>query len=338
MNFSVRSLLTLATILFPMVVATPVALAQKNDTPPVTTCPEGGKGSTGVLGIPSGARTRDLDVLGTCIVSKTGKYTFGAVNVKNGGALLFDDAAVEFEATSILIQGGGTVQTGKTLGAPAPIAVNQVVIRLLGDRPTVPILNPLVSLSDNVCTTITKGIAVQAGGTLSLFGKRGVATDDGLSAKIGGPNLGSVSWTYLAEPAGPADPYQKAQKDTLVKVPVAAGGELVIWTEKDVSTDWKGGDWIVIGTTSYSPFESEFVKISMIEKVGGRTKITLDPTTPLLYYHFGSADPGRPGPLNKDADKTTNFGVDERAEVGLISRNVKLTAKMPNWKTGMATV
>ena len=211
-----------------------------------------------------------------------------------------------------------------------PIAANQVVIRLLGDRPTE--ISPLKSLSDDACTTITKGIAVQAGGTLSLFGKRGVAPDDGRSAAIGGPNLGTVSWTYLAEPAGPA-----AQQTSLAKIgaPVKAGGEVVIYTAADVSADWKVGDWIVIGTTSFSPFESEFVKIGAIDPDGGRAKITLDSTTPLRHYHFGGPDPGRPStdPANANADKATNFGVDERAEVGLITRNVKLTAKLPNWKT-----
>ena len=100
----------------------------------------------------------------------------------------------------------------------------------------------------------------------------------------------------------------------------------------DVSADWQGGDWIAVGTTSFSPFETEFVQIKNI--VG--TTITLN--QPLKYYHFGSLAPdtgssttckdtsGRllPAAFCDGADK--NYGVDERAEVGLISRNVTLTS------------
>jgi hypothetical protein len=100
----------------------------------------------------------------------------------------------------------------------------------------------------------------------------------------------------------------------------------------DVRADWQPGDWIVIGTASFTPFETEFVQIKTI--VG--TKITLNQR--LKYYHFGSLAPdtglsttckdtsGRalPAALCEGSDK--NYGVDERAKVELISRNIILTS------------
>lgn len=323
MNLSARTLLTVAVVACAMLAGAPAAHAQKKGN--ALKCPLNGDSE---LKIPSNTAT-DLDVVGTCIVKKAGTYKFDEVNVKSDGKLLFADAAIEFEAASILIHDRGTVQTGTNEGSPTPIANNQLVIRLVGERPTTGI-DPYRSLSDDACTTITKGIAVKAGGTLRLLGKRGVVADSNASANIGGANPGSASWTYLAEPAGP-DKYQTSTAK--IGAEVAKGGELVIYTAADVSAEWKPGDWIVIGTTSFSPFESEFVKIGAIGKDGARTKITLDATTPLRHYHFGGADPGRPSSLNAAAGKTTNYGVDERAEVGLVTRNVKLTAKMPNWRT-----
>ncbi len=310
------------------------AFAQRNNK---ISCPVNGRET---LQIPAD-KDKDLEVgPGKCVVSTAGTYAFDSVRILDQGALVFDDAKIEFEATSIVVQSGGTMQTGTTVGAPTPISRNQLVIRLTGDRPDNG--NPYVPVSDDVCTAMTKGIGVQSGGTLSLLGAKGVAPADRRSAQIGGPNPGSVSWTYLAEPAGPVR-YQypdavAAQANPLrLGAPVEAGGHSVLYLAADVTASWKPDDWIVVATTSFSPYESEFVKIRSIEKVsptrtsGAMTKITLDLATPLVHYHFGGKDPGRPGPDNATAAASRNFGVDERAEVGLISRNVKLTAKVTPW-------
>ena len=45
---------------------------------------------------------------------------------------------------------------------------------------------------------------------------------------------------------------------------------------------------------------------------------------PLTYYHFGGPDPGEPAAGNYHATRDTNWGVDERAEVGLVTRNIEL--------------
>src|SRR5438552_12051053 len=68
--------------------------------------------------------------------------------------------------------------------------------------------------------------------------------------------------------------------------------------------DWKKGDAIVLASTDFDPHQAERRTISSIS---GKV-ITLDQK--LEYMHYGQV----------------TFGVDERAEVGMLSRNVKIQA------------
>src|SRR6187431_765839 len=68
--------------------------------------------------------------------------------------------------------------------------------------------------------------------------------------------------------------------------------------------DWKKGDEIVVASTDYDPHQAERRTISSIS---GKV-ITLDQK--LEYMHYGQV----------------TFGVDERAEVGMLSRNIHLQA------------
>jgi hypothetical protein len=159
----------------------------------------------------------------------------------------------------------------------------------------------------------SKGILVKPGGKLVLNGVKGV------------PESG-VSWTHLSAPAGPIVPGAKVQ----------SGGTKTLKLAKDVTQGaaaWKANDWIAVATTSFSPFETEFVQIDTLKAEGGGTTVTLKQD--LKHYHFGSADPGKPSADNYGAGPEKNYGVDERAEVGLISRSIKLTAQTdtdnPTW-------
>jgi hypothetical protein len=160
-----------------------------------------------------------------------------------------------------------------------------------------------------------KGIELQKGGSLHLFGAKGVAPL-------------SVNWTALSKPAGPKA-YQQAGIG--ITAPVADQGESTLYLAADVtkggSSGWQVGDWIVVATSSFSPFESEFVQIAGLQSSGSGSVVTL--AQPLRHYHFGRADPGLPSDANYNADASTNFGVDERSEVGLISRSITFTASTP---------
>jgi cell migration-inducing and hyaluronan-binding protein len=70
------------------------------------------------------------------------------------------------------------------------------------------------------------------------------------------------------------------------------------------ASEWRVGDEIVLASTDFNPRQAERRHIAAIR----RDTITLD--EPLTYMHFGRI----------------TFGVDERGEVGLLTRNIKIQA------------
>ena len=256
------------------------------------------------------------------------------IRVERGGELLVPDETrkadakkINISATAIFIKDGGAFQVG-------PLANNRLALIFTGPRPAQVVVDP--DGPDDPCPSahFDKGIEVCQGGTLNLLGTKGV------------PALGGTTWTYLSAPAGDPAKYGAidmqsgaidmqpghAHTPTKVAAPVRQPDAQTIQIATDVSAEWQPGDWIVIGTTSFSPFEAEFVQIKTI--VG--TRITLN--QPLKYYHFGGPTPDTglsttckdtsaralPAALCDGSDK--NHDVDERAEVELISRNIKLTS------------
>ena len=104
-----------------------------------------------------------------------------------------------------------------------------------------------------------------------------------------------VSWTHLSQPAGPAK-YQNNNKENHAAVKVETDARTLLLA-KDVTdglNPWRPNDWLVVATTSFSPFETEFVQIQSVVPSGTGSKVTLKPGNELKYYHFGSADPGVP--------------------------------------------
>ena len=70
------------------------------------------------------------------------------------------------------------------------------------------------------------------------------------------------------------------------------------------ASGWKVGDEIVLASTDFNPRQAERRHITRIR----RNRITLD--EPLEYMHFGEI----------------TYGVDERGEVGMLTRNIKVQA------------
>ena len=249
------------------------------------------------------------------------------VRVERGGELLVPDETqkadakkINISATAIFIKDGGVFQIG-------PLTNNRLTLTFTGPRSAQAVFDPDGPNDPCPSAHFDKGIEVCRGGTLNLLGTKGV------------PALGGTPWTYLSAPAGDPAKYgainmQPGHTPTPTKVapPVTQPDAQTIQITADVSADWQPGDWIVIGTTNFSPLETEFVQIKTI--VG--TTLTLN--QPLKYYHFGSLAPdtglsatckdtsGRalPGDFCDGSDK--NYGVDERAEVELISRNIIVTS------------
>ncbi|MBV8073686.1 MAG: G8 domain-containing protein [Acidobacteriaceae bacterium] len=249
-----------------------------------------------------------------------GNETVGAITINTGGALVLSAASAAksnptLTTTGIDIAFGGSLLLG---GASCPVGSadpqTQVTITFTGTKPQTcgtPDNDPATK-----CAGYVKGIQVENGGTLRLYGQKGT-----------GPN--GVNWTFLTQPAGPSA-YNSSSQNYIgnVLAPVTSAA-----TELHLAADvtagpgaWKKNDWIAVATTSFSPWEIEFVQIAADpQKEGAGSKLEL--AQPLNFYHFGGPDPGDPSTdANFHAGAGLNYGVDERAEVGLISRNIVLTS------------
>ena len=256
--------------------------------------------------------TKDLRVKGPCTVGK-GTYTFKNVHIYDGGVLTFTDADIAFTAASIEIDNTGSLLAG-TKDAPIGIA-GQLTITFVGSRPNTCELVDEVDAHHDWCG---KGILVSPGGTLKLFGAKGAAAS-------------GVNWTHLAAAAGPSIPGAKVQ----------SAGAKTLTLARDVTQGpgrWKKDDWVAVATTSFSPFETEFVQLASDATLDVDKTSKVELVQSLKYYHFGGLDPGHPSSDNYNGAKSKaeyNYGVDERAEVGLITRSIKLTAAVdaaePHW-------
>ena len=246
-------------------------------------------------------------------------FRFRQITVAKNGALCVRDS--ELAGTHLVVEVGeiivhGTLEIGSKaapIGSSNP--ANKVTIKFTGIA-----LIPKVEEVAQACPDpeFRRGLQLCEGGVLRLFGNKGAPAEN--SRRL--DDTGKVSWTYLSEPAG--DPCRfgpNSGAGSPVRIEncagIGIGGKTIKLAEK---VDWQRGDWIVIATSSFSPFETEFAKIESIDAT--RTLLTLE--EPLVYYHFGGADPGPPSPANFNAGQDKNWGVDERAEVGLISRNIEL--------------
>lgn len=238
--------------------------------------------------------------------SFTGTAGLGYITINAGGTLtLPDQQGLKVDTWGISVSGALLAGSG-----PQPVR-NEITLNFtdttVAGTPPMP-----------------KGLSVLDGGTLRLHGRAGVAK----------PGTRARSWTHLAAPAGPPALYGP---NLGVGAPVGASGATVLQVADAV--DWRKGQWIVVAGTDFSPDSAEFVRLHSVvcgTATGAGCTLTLDPATPLKNYHYGGQAPGR-GPKAFGNGVAQNYGVDERAEVGLISRNIRLTASVPATGTGTAT-
>ncbi len=250
----------------------------------------------------------------------TGSNSLGTVTINSTGILYFpDNGPLSVNTAGMLVSNGGILRVGTAKCPSGNNAISdQIVINFTGNPPQ---------------QAIPKGITVMSGGALSMYGERGTPLDTYATG---------VSWTYLAAPAGPSVPGAKVQSAGATSIQVQG------------VVDWITNDWIVIAPTDFTPDGGEFVQISSPgPSYNSTTGITTIPLIQSLQnYHFGG-----PAPDNKTDDSnckdpkgnllpasfcetaTQNYGVDERAEVGLVTRNIKLTstqADLAFWAPGVA--
>ncbi|MGO9451081.1 MAG: G8 domain-containing protein [Candidatus Binataceae bacterium] len=229
-----------------------------------------------------------------------GAGALGTVTIQSGGTLVFLDQSDSIEVGSIIVETGGTLQIG---AKTCPIQKSdQIQIIFTGGEGA------------------SKGIDVKAGATLRMWGSRGNTA------------FGNVSWAHLSTPAGPTT----FSKENKVASPVPGGAEMID-VDKALPS-WKVGDWIVVAGTDFAPDSSEIVQIAAItvNAKAGTTAITT--MQPLVNYHFGGSSPTcatgdlycgpSPASFKDGADK--NYGIDERAEVGLLNKSIQMTSITPN--------
>ena len=253
---------------------------------------------------------------------------YDEIEINNGGRLIIEGKSIsvtgsnsntrEPTVSTICIGNGGTLEI-ETNNEDAPITSNNKVTLTFTDK------DKAIDHTD-ICKGFTKGIDVETGGSLIMNGAKGV------------PAYGGISWTTLAAPAGSRVAGAKAASTGLKTLHLTADVTKGKGPQGE-NEGWQSGDWIVVATTDYTPFHSEFVQIATVTSNAPNPGSTVTLMQPLKYYHFGSLAPSpaaatcpdpfdanntQPAFLCDKADR--NYGVDERAEVGLISRNITLTS------------
>ena len=280
------------------------------------------------------------------------------VVIENGGTLTFKDETMTIYASSFFINAGGVMQAG---GVDFPIQ-KKITIVMAGNasvsaRPMATGITDIVNKTND--TANARDITVMDNGELKLYGGKGLsAKPDGTqnnpatNPEFINIQQGTNSWTYLARPAGPIS-YSAAAN---VSAPATSDNTLTLAT----TVDWQADDWVSVATTSFSSHQTEIVKICGITNVANpeaaadkpfagvpATVSQLTLCQSLKHYHYGGLAP-TPGffppgttqavvpggnPINVSYQAKSfydsaerNYGIDERAEVALLSRNIKLTS------------
>lgn len=264
----------------------------------------------------------------TYVVSDPGTYRYRFINIHSGGKMRFDDGSgdVHFWAKSILVENEGTLQIG---AAGATIKNRIITLHLYGsdkdkdaivcklfsgcvpgdvldksgtakvtfpgaDKPEDYFYKykPLITDEDLNVTSYfgRKVIAVAYGGTLLMFGGKGIEDS---ADKNGGK-----SWVRL---------------DGSLKT-----GDSVLKVEPEV--DWQPGDRIVVTTTDFLPSHSEQFTVQEVKA----DKKTIVIKEKVNYPHNGiKYDLSK---HNIPATITTKTGAETRAAVALLSRNIRIVS------------
>jgi hypothetical protein len=163
-------------------------------------------------------------------------------------------------------------------------------------------------------------LGVSYGGTLQLYGKRGVASPEPTNIASSG-----TSWARLSNPSGNVAP-----------------GTTKITLDRAVA--WKVNDWIVVSSTDYLPGHAEQMQIDKVETTAGGSQLTVHalgsttanpkgfayPHNGALYPYRGKIDSSRSsvGPEDDPNLPATLKGkIETRAAVGLLTRSIRIVSE-----------
>ncbi len=158
-----------------------------------------------------------------------------------------------------------------------------------------------------------KVLAVSYGGSLQLFGAKGVAPANRTnpatvqtSCPVPAANVQNdvTQWALLSGSSwARAGATAAASSSTL---------------QLDRQVDWAPGDQVVVGTSDWSPSHSELASVSAVATVNNASSLTL--ASALQYGHNGQVY-AVPASLQTSTGNT-NGNVENRAAVGLLSRSI----------------
>src|SRR5262245_42884625 len=289
----------------------------------------------------------DLEVTSPYTVC-AGTYHYGNVNVYGGGSLTFDDAAIDFWATSILIENQGSIIAGSP---QQPIGTNGgiVTFHLYGkDQGAAPFgTAPGQGGQGITCkspggtcgvppsiwqTDPTAKVTLPGGVTDYFYAYDPLPYDDGgmvkgffgykvLALSYGGTLelFGKKGATY-----GSPDPSSSGTSWVRLAQMLPVGGTTLVL---DRPVDWEAGDQIVVTTTDYLPGHSE--QLTIAPDGVSADKMTVTVTQPARYIHNGEQfdlsmlhgnNPGARLGIEIDAAET-------RAAVALLSRSIRIVSE-----------
>ncbi|MEO1616234.1 MAG: Ig-like domain-containing protein, partial [Planctomycetota bacterium] len=176
--------------------------------------------------------------------------------------------------------------------------------------------------SDHVIETNMMGVP----GTMNVMNNDGFLMT-GMGGRIQFLGEEKLSFTKLAETADMGTNTIKVQNfiERNFDKGAISGGDFVTSPEDDGAVDWQEGDQIVIASSSYD-YKEEDVRIitGVLDNGDGTTTLTLD--SALTYRHYGATETY--GQTEDAAPGTTPasqlYTIDMRAEVALLSRNIKV--------------
>jgi hypothetical protein len=293
---------------------------------------------TGTLAPPSQPGT-DLLVKVPCQVG-AGTYQFGNVNIIAGGSLIFADATIDFWATSILVENGGSLIAGSPT-APIGTQGGVVTIHIYGPEQPAGTGNGdggqgIICLTDAQCgipanvwnSNGASKVALPGGVSDFFYQYEPLLYDDG------GPVKGFFGYKVLAVSYGGTLQLFGKKGATYASVDSSNSGTSWVRLNQtlqpgdttlalDRAVDWQPGDQIVVTTTDYLPGHSEQLTIASVG--AGGTSVTV--SQGVKYIHNGqrydlSAVPAR---LQLDPALTA-AGAETRAAVALLTRSIRIVS------------
>ncbi len=167
-------------------------------------------------------------------------------------------------------------------------------------------------------------IATAAGDTIAVTNNDGFLMT-GMGGRIQFYGNDKLSFTKLARTAGVGDTAIVVENviERNYNTGAMLEAEFVTSAEDDGAVNWEVGDEIVIASSSYDYREESVRTITaIVDNADGTSSLTLD--QPLTHRHYGEIEVYGEHIHPGTSDPQRTYEIDMRAEVALLSRNIKI--------------